>query len=137
MKIYVGTIFLFQNYNLKSTLGERVIFLTEDDQINMKSEFVDHLPWNSFGRKNIGYIFAISQGAKIIFDFDDDNIIKFWIKDASIDPVMDIDNFNQNGGLCKTSDIILQRCYLFSYYCSYIVFMQINRFVSRFINCCS
>ena len=86
--------------------------MTEDDQIDMKLEFVDHLPWNSFGRKNIGYLFAISQGAKIIFDFDDDNIIKFWIKDASIDPVMDVDNFNEKGGLCKTLNLVLQRCYL-------------------------
>ena len=81
----------------------------------MKLEFVDHLPWNSFGRKNIGYLFAISQGAKIIFDFDDDNIIKFWIKDASIDPVMDVDNFNEKGGLCKTLNLVLQRCFLILY----------------------
>ena len=46
----------------------------------MQIDFVDNLPWNSFGRKNVGYLFAISQGAKIIFDFDDDNIIKFWMK---------------------------------------------------------
>ena len=67
----------------------------------MQLQFVDNLPWHSFGRKNVGYIFAISQGAKLIFDFDDDNIIKFWMKDASIDPVLDIDNFDHNGGLCK------------------------------------
>lgn len=32
------------------------------------------LPWNHFGRKNIGYIFAITMGADAIWDFDDDNI---------------------------------------------------------------
>ena len=68
----------------------------------MQMDFVDNLPWNSFGRKNVGYLFAISQGAKVIFDFDDDNIIKFWMKDASIDPTLDIDNFDPKGGLCKS-----------------------------------
>ena len=41
------------------------------------------------------------MGAKIIFDFDDDNLLKFWLKDASPDPALDIDNFGPNGGLCK------------------------------------
>ena len=36
---------------------------------------VDVLPWNHFGRKNIGYIYAIHHGAQIIWDFDDDNIL--------------------------------------------------------------
>ena len=78
-----------------------MIFLSEQSQLDMHLELVNNLPWNSFGRKNVGYMYAISQGAKVIFDFDDDNIIKFWLKDASPDPVLDIDNFSQNGGLCK------------------------------------
>jgi hypothetical protein len=32
-----------------------------------------HVPWNHFGRKNIGYLFAIHHGAKVIYDTDDDN----------------------------------------------------------------
>ena len=32
-----------------------------------------------------------------VFDFDDDNMLKFWMKDASPDPVMDIDNFGLEG----------------------------------------
>ena len=66
----------------------------------MHLPFVDHLPWKTFGRKNVGYLYAISMGAKIIFDFDDDNLLKFWLKDASPDPVLDIDNFSPNGGIC-------------------------------------
>ncbi|XP_022102192.1 probable glycosyltransferase STELLO2 [Acanthaster planci] len=31
------------------------------------------LPWNHFGRKNIGYLYAIEHGAKMIYDTDDDN----------------------------------------------------------------
>ncbi|XP_022084642.1 probable glycosyltransferase STELLO2 [Acanthaster planci] len=31
------------------------------------------VPWNHFGRKNIGYLYAIEHGAKLIYDTDDDN----------------------------------------------------------------
>ena len=41
------------------------------------------------------------MGAKIIFDFDDDNLLKFWLKEASPDPALDIDNYGPKGGLCK------------------------------------
>ena len=71
------------------------------DQFKMESRFVNQLPWKSFGRKNAGYLYAISQGANVIWDFDDDNMLKFWMKDASPDPVMDIDNFNAKGGTGK------------------------------------
>ena len=33
------------------------------------------LPWNHFGRKNIGYLYAILHGATMIWDFDDDNML--------------------------------------------------------------
>ena len=35
-----------------------------------------HLPWNHFGRKNIGLLFALHHGAKVIYDTDDDNEIQ-------------------------------------------------------------
>ena len=34
------------------------------------------LPWKHFGRKNVGYLFAILHGAEQIWDFDDDNFLK-------------------------------------------------------------
>ena len=43
--------------------------------------------------------YILIPGAEVIFDFDDDNMLKFWMKDASPDPVMDIDNFGPEGGL--------------------------------------
>ena len=43
--------------------------------------------------------YILIKGAEVIFDFDDDNMLKFWMKDASPDPVMDIDNFGPEGGL--------------------------------------
>ena len=77
------------------------MFLSEQDQRDIGMPFVNNLSWNTFGRKNVGYLYAISQGAQVIFDFDDDNLLKFWLKDASPDPVLDLDNFNSTGGTCK------------------------------------
>ena len=36
-------------------------------------EIAKLLPWNHYSRKNIGYLFAMEQGAKIIYETDDDN----------------------------------------------------------------
>ena len=46
--------------------------------------------------KNIGYLYAIANGAKVIWDFDDDNLLKFWMKGASPDESLEIDNFIDN-----------------------------------------
>ena len=83
---------------LETTLGSNIIFLSSEDQINFANEFVDALPWKSFGRKNVGYLFAIARGAKIIWDFDDDNFLKFWLDGAAVDESLDINSFvNING----------------------------------------
>ena len=60
-----------------------LVYLDADAQRSMDSEFVNALPWRSFGRKNVGYLYAIAQGARVIWDFDDDNMLKFWLKGAS------------------------------------------------------
>jgi len=39
------------------------------------AEFRVGVPWNHFGRKNLGFLFAIHYGAKVIYDTDDDNEI--------------------------------------------------------------
>lgn len=51
----------------------RLIYLSAKDQETLPFESIRLLPWNHFGRKNIGYIYAMSQGAEWIYDFDDDN----------------------------------------------------------------
>ena len=75
-----------ESYNTGWTEGEgndAVVYLRPDDQVAMQKPFVDALPWNHFGRKNIGYLYAIMHGAKVIWDFDDDNALKFWIPGAA------------------------------------------------------
>ena len=43
--------------------------------MDSSSRFTEMMPFKSFARKNIGYLFAINYGAQVIFDFDDDNIL--------------------------------------------------------------
>lgn len=55
-----------------------VAFLDADTQESLAkvSPFVAFLPWNHFGRKNVGYLMALLGGAEQVFDFDDDNTVK-------------------------------------------------------------
>ncbi|OMO71343.1 hypothetical protein CCACVL1_18282 [Corchorus capsularis] len=55
-----------KDWNLKGA-----IFLSLDMQANLGFRVVDHLPYDSFVRKTVGYLFAIQHGAKKIFDADD------------------------------------------------------------------
>ena len=75
-----------KNYNTRWTKGEgngAVVYLTPEEQKALKTPLVDALPWNHFGRKNVGYVYAIQHGAKVIWDFDDDNMLKFWMSGAA------------------------------------------------------
>ena len=62
----------------------------------MNVDFINDMPWHSFGRKNIGYLYAIANAAQVIWDFDDDNILKFWLKGATPDDALEIDSFVGN-----------------------------------------
>jgi len=54
--------------------SERVYFLSVEKQEAMQNmEIISELPWNHFGRKNLGYLYAIQHSAEVVFDFDDDN----------------------------------------------------------------
>jgi len=53
-----------------------VVFLSADQQRRIRNQFVEMIPFQSFARKNVGFLFAIQHGAKTIYDFDDDNVIK-------------------------------------------------------------
>lgn len=55
---------------------EGVIYLTVERQKALHFHIMDYLPWRHFGRKNVGFLFAIAHGAKVIYDTDDDNRLK-------------------------------------------------------------
>ena len=56
---------------------ENVFFLSASYQKQTleSNSFIRLMPFNSFARKNIGYLFALYYGAKVIYDFDDDNVL--------------------------------------------------------------
>jgi hypothetical protein len=58
--------------------AKRIVYLSYVDQIDLSDilPFVKVIPWNSFARKNIGYLYAIAHGAKFVWDFDDDNALE-------------------------------------------------------------
>ena len=59
-----------------------VTYLSPEGQKEVASHFSSLLPWNSYTRKNIGYLHAISQGARVIYESDDDNIpLGNWINE--------------------------------------------------------
>ncbi|XP_059668411.1 probable glycosyltransferase STELLO1 [Cornus florida] len=55
-----------QDWDLKGT-----IFLSLEQQAKLGFRVVDYLPYDSYVRKTVGYLFAIQHGAKKIFDADD------------------------------------------------------------------
>lgn len=80
-------------YELPTTIGENIIFLSKENQTSTGLNLITYLPWNSFGRKNVGYLYAIANGAQQIWDFDDDNYFKFWLNGAAPDPFLEVDTF--------------------------------------------
>ena len=54
-------------------------FISTDDQKKLNYSLIKNIPFNHYCRKNIGYIYAIKNGADMIYDTDDDNIpYDFW-----------------------------------------------------------
>ena len=53
-----------------------VTYLSPDDQMALPFEVVKRIPWNHFGRKSIGFVYATAGGCEIVYDFDDDNHLK-------------------------------------------------------------
>lgn len=49
------------------------VFLSLDEQRRLFGTLADAIPTRSYARKNLGYLYAMSQGARVIVDTDDDN----------------------------------------------------------------
>lgn len=76
---------------------ENCDFLSVEKQSSLGYEIFKHLPWNHYSRKNIGYLYAIEHGAKVIYETDDDNIIK-----TSLDYLPELSDINvfHNNNFC-------------------------------------
>ncbi|KAL3864734.1 hypothetical protein ACJMK2_006391 [Sinanodonta woodiana] len=53
--------------------GRRIVFLNVDDQDILFSDLTAAIPLRHIGRKNVGYLFAMQNGAELIWDFDYNN----------------------------------------------------------------
>ena len=63
-------------YNLTSVYQGRGFYLSPADQLKLPWSSIKLLPWNHFGRKNIGYLVVVQHGAKMVYDFDDENTLR-------------------------------------------------------------
>jgi len=57
---------------IKSTDG--LTFLSVEDQHDLGFSLVEACPYDHYTRKNIGYLYALREGARVIYDTDDDNL---------------------------------------------------------------
>jgi hypothetical protein len=53
--------------------GKKSVYLDVNTQKNLNYSSFQTTPFNSYTRKNIGYLYAIQNGARFIYDTDDDN----------------------------------------------------------------
>jgi len=58
----------------KHVNSDQIIFLDMQKQEELGFEYFNHCPENHYSRKNLGYLYAISEGADIISESDDDNM---------------------------------------------------------------
>jgi len=55
------------------------VYLSPTDQEKLGFTHSAALGWNTYGRKNIGYLFALKEGAEFIWSTDDDNVpVEDW-----------------------------------------------------------
>ena len=67
---------------------ENVFYLSAEYQKKFLTGnlFMEMMPFKSFARKNIGYLFAIQFDARVIYDFDDDNVLMPLEDGVSVPP---------------------------------------------------
>ena len=66
-----------KNDRIWKSLSKKIkfIYLTLKEQNNLPYKIIKYLNYNSYYRKNIGYLYAIQHGAKEIYEIDEDIII--------------------------------------------------------------
>ncbi len=75
------------------------IFLSETDQRQLGYSILQSTPSNSYNRKNVGYLFALRNGARFIYDTDDDNA-PIW----DLAEYFDLDEYDTGLVLTNTGD---------------------------------
>jgi hypothetical protein len=78
----------------KSWSNSGALYLGVQEQYDFNRDLADAIPFNTYGRKILGYAYAIANGAEAIFETDDDNIpyehacsqVDLAIADAGMSP---------------------------------------------------
>ncbi|XP_064631677.1 uncharacterized protein LOC135489968 [Lineus longissimus] len=68
-----------------------LIFLDVAWQERCPYHICQHIPWNHFSRKNIGFMYAVANGAKWIYDTDNDIFPKFPESEPLLDSSIEFD----------------------------------------------
>ena len=103
------------------THNNTIVYLSVDKQKEFErvegavGDFVKATQWNHFSRKNIGYLFAIFNGAQFIFDFTDDVFIKL---DDKTGKTMDIlpEGNELNEMILKNVKVVIQGATAFNHH---------------------
>ncbi len=74
----------------------KVEYLSYVDQSNQFRRLSELLPFNHYGRKNIGYILAINQNPEHIIDFDDDNVPTSKLSQGILPPICELETIMAN-----------------------------------------
>ena len=98
-----------------------IVYLSVDKQKEFErvegavGDFVKATQWNHFSRKNIGYLFAIFNGAQFIFDFTDDVFIK--LDDKTGKPMDILPEGNElNEMILKNVKVVIQGATAFNHH---------------------
>ncbi len=86
----------------------RFIYLSLEDQRKLPFAIIALTPEKHFTRKNVGYLYAMAQGAKVIFDVDDDNQpvpVKITSNATTFLPLMDSYEIYERPLLYKENEI--------------------------------
>jgi STELLO glycosyltransferases len=72
--------------------------LTVEEQKTLPFETAKLLPWNHYARKNLGYLYAISQGADFVYETDDDNLpYETWQQSFPVDATTEAETYGTAG----------------------------------------
>ena len=64
--------------------NRNVVFLTQNKAKELyELATMRDIPWSYNGRKVVGYLYALTHGAAAVWDFDDNNMLKFWVPYAA------------------------------------------------------
>ncbi|XP_064630400.1 uncharacterized protein LOC135489132 [Lineus longissimus] len=78
-----------------------LVFLDAAWQERCPYHICRHLPWNHFSRKNIGFMYAVANGAKWIYDTDDGNFPKFPKSEPLLDASIKFNLIQVAGHVCN------------------------------------